>query len=206
MKITEKSGVYMEIHEHFSLKAAQDQECCERLSLEGGPQVKRIPIIVKLYKESCQYLHAIELLSSTIPWSVRLFEDEFLTSYSRIYGARKHGRLSGFIVVHTLFNELHIVNFAVHPNMRNQGIGSALLKKVFDVAEEEGIARVTLEVRKSNEKANALYHSFGFQAVGSRPRYYADNGEDALILTAVIPSLRTDSLSSSNTSCNYTKR
>jgi ribosomal-protein-alanine N-acetyltransferase len=41
---------------------------------------------------------------------------------------------------------------------------------------------VLLEVRVSNQAAASLYRSFGFREVGIRPRYYADNGEDALLM------------------------
>ena len=40
----------------------------------------------------------------------------------------------------------------------------------------------TLEVRTSNAPAIALYERYGFKSVGTRPRYYADTGEDAIIM------------------------
>ena len=73
--------------------------------------------------------------------------------------------------------------FAVHPDWRRQHIGERLLLAFLDLAAERGAHEATLEVRLSNLPARRLYEKFGFRPVGLRPRYYSDNGEDALIMT-----------------------
>jgi ribosomal-protein-alanine N-acetyltransferase len=79
---------------------------------------------------------------------------------------------------------VHVATISVHPEQRGQGISRLLLAQVL----EEGIRRkailATLEVRAGNHAAQALYQRFGFKVVGDRPRYYLDNQEDALIMTA----------------------
>jgi ribosomal-protein-alanine N-acetyltransferase len=89
----------------------------------------------------------------------------------------------GFAGVWLMVDEAHITTFAVHPDVRRLGVGRRLLLRLFDLAVELRAARLTLEVRVSNEPAQALYRSFGFAVVGSRPRYYSDDGEDALVMT-----------------------
>jgi ribosomal-protein-alanine N-acetyltransferase len=71
----------------------------------------------------------------------------------------------------------------VHPEWRRQGIGASLMVRLLELAEELGARRLTLEVRAGNLPAQALYRRFGFEVAGRRPRYYTDDGEDALIMS-----------------------
>jgi ribosomal-protein-alanine N-acetyltransferase len=72
------------------------------------------------------------------------------------------------------------MNIAVDPPWRRRGIGTALLSRLIERA---GTGEsYTLEVRPSNPGAIALYERFGFRSAGTRPRYYRDTGEDALIM------------------------
>ena len=82
-----------------------------------------------------------------------------------------------------MVDEAHITTFGVHPDWRRQGIGRQLLLNVVDLAVTLHARRMTLEVRASNDAAQTLYRSFGFEVVGRRPRYYTDDGEDALVMT-----------------------
>jgi ribosomal-protein-alanine N-acetyltransferase len=74
-----------------------------------------------------------------------------------------------------------VMNIAVEPDLRRQGIASALLAELY-VRAGDGTARFTLEVRRSNAVAIHLYEREGFRAAGMRRRYYQDNGEDALVM------------------------
>ncbi len=73
------------------------------------------------------------------------------------------------------------MNIAVDPDHRRQGLATALLSELVHRV-GDGTARITLEVRESNQGAIDLYERFGFLAAGMRRRYYQDNGEDALIM------------------------
>ena len=73
-------------------------------------------------------------------------------------------------------------NFAVDPLRQREGIGRMLLANLIEAARARGCRRATLEVRPSNTPALMLYEAFGFSLVGLRSRYYADTGEDALLL------------------------
>jgi ribosomal-protein-alanine N-acetyltransferase len=76
----------------------------------------------------------------------------------------------------------HITTIAVTPAHRGQGVGELLLNALIDHAYDLHAQTITLEVRVSNSVAQKLYVKYGFQPVGTRPRYYTDNGEDALIM------------------------
>jgi ribosomal-protein-alanine N-acetyltransferase len=80
------------------------------------------------------------------------------------------------------------MNVAVGPEDRRKGTGRALLTALLERLEDD--AQITLEVRRTNAGAIALYESFGFRAAGVRRRYYQDNGEDALILWRTPGTLR----------------
>ncbi len=89
----------------------------------------------------------------------------------------------GFIGIWFIADEAHIVSLGVRPNDHRKGLGELLLLAAFREARRYGMREVTLEVRASNSPAQALYRKYGFREVGSRKRYYMDNGEDAIIMT-----------------------
>lgn len=90
--------------------------------------------------------------------------------------------LIGYAGVWVTLDEGHITTIAVHPNQRGRSVGELLLNSLIDHGLELGAANLTLEVRVSNLAAQQLYLKYGFQPVGTRKRYYTDNGEDALIM------------------------
>lgn len=88
----------------------------------------------------------------------------------------------GFLVYHTLVDEVEILRLGVVPQARRQGVGQQLLQAGLGIWHAQGMARVFLEVRASNAAAQALYLKAGFSQVGLRKRYYQDNQEDACVL------------------------
>jgi ribosomal-protein-alanine N-acetyltransferase len=90
-----------------------------------------------------------------------------------------------------IIDEAHISTIAVHPDWRGQGVGENLLVSMLEQALDLGALTATLEVRVSNAPAQALYQKYDFEQTGRRKRYYRDNGEDALMMTAELhPSYR----------------
>jgi ribosomal-protein-alanine N-acetyltransferase len=81
-----------------------------------------------------------------------------------------------------MFDEAHVTTIGVHPDERGNGLGELLLLQLFVEAAARGAEMLTLEVRVSNEAAQALYCKYGFTRQGIRRRYYSDNGEDAYIM------------------------
>lgn len=100
----------------------------------------------------------------------------------------REGRLIGFAGMWIMYDEAHVTTIGVEPEYRGQGLGELLLVALFDEALRRGAASLTLEVRVSNEPAQALYRKYGFTIQGTRKRYYSDNNEDAHIMWS--PSLR----------------
>jgi ribosomal-protein-alanine N-acetyltransferase len=126
----------------------------------------------------------IERLSFSAPWPAFAFEQELTANRLAHYRVARLGdRVVAFGGIWLMVDDAHITTFGVHPEHRRRGIGRRLLLELADVALELGSARLTLEVRVSNEAAQALYQSFGFVEAGRRVAYYSDDGEDALVMT-----------------------
>jgi ribosomal-protein-alanine N-acetyltransferase len=87
----------------------------------------------------------------------------------------------GYLVCSRYDTVWHLMNVAVDPSRRRQGIATALLDRLFEQADKPS-EQYTLEVRTSNDSAIRLYERFGFRAAGRRRAYYHDNREDALIM------------------------
>jgi [ribosomal protein S18]-alanine N-acetyltransferase len=139
--------------------------------------------------EDLEQVHAIDVLSFSMPWPERSFRFELTGNpVSRVWVSEtpsEHGELKlvGVIVIWLILDEAHIGTFAIHPDARQQRIGQMLLAQALLKVQREGAKQAYLEVRKSNEPAITLYKKFGFEVSGVRPRYYHDNNEDALLLT-----------------------
>jgi ribosomal-protein-alanine N-acetyltransferase len=129
-------------------------------------------------------VHAIERASFFPPWPDEAYRNELHANRLATYlVARLDDVVIGFGGIWLMVDEAHITTFAVDPNWRRRGVGERLLLALLDAASSRGAREATLEVRLSNVAARRLYEKYGFRPVGLRPRYYSDNGEDALIMT-----------------------
>jgi [ribosomal protein S18]-alanine N-acetyltransferase len=125
----------------------------------------------------------IETICFSAPWPRVAFAEEIThRSWSRVIGAFSGNELIGFMIYWLVASELHLLNLAVHPNWRRQGVGLKLIKYLLADALKEQRQAILLEVRTSNLAAIKLYRRFGFEELTVRPGYYADNGEDALVM------------------------
>ena len=124
---------------------------------------------------------AIERRAFTTPWSLAMFVLE-LSKPSGVCLAAvdEEGKLMGYLICARYDTVWHLMNIAVDPAVRRRGIARALLEQMLERAGAD--REYTLEVRTSNAPAIALYERFGFRSAGTRPRYYRDNGEDAVIM------------------------
>jgi len=127
---------------------------------------------------------AVENAAFDDPWSVEVFEAELRHSWSHCLVAedRETSALLGHAVFWLVADEVHLLNLAVHPDARSQKLGRRLLGEVLQAARSNRARFITVEVRSSNTIARSLYGSAGFKQVGMRPRYYANDGEDAVIM------------------------
>jgi [ribosomal protein S18]-alanine N-acetyltransferase len=134
--------------------------------------------------EDIPAVHAIESASFPSPWPPYAFRGEIETNRMAHYLVVRAGeRLVAYAGIWLMVDEAHVTTFAVLPAYRRRGIGGRLLSELIELAVGLGATVVTLEVRLGNAGARRLYQQFGFRPVGVRPRYYSDNGEDALIMT-----------------------
>ena len=120
------------------------------------------------------------------PWSRSMFTGELSKSTSICLGAFAvdggDGTLSGYLVVSRYVDAWHVMNVAVDPDRRGQGIATILFERLFELTADDARRGYTLEVRVSNTTAIALYERLGFTSSGLRRGYYTDNREDALIM------------------------
>lgn len=124
----------------------------------------------------------MEKLCFTDPWSESAFEYELKNPLSLWLVCEKDNQVVGYVGSQTVLPEADIMNIAVLPEYRKQGIGEKLMLSLASVLQERGVTSITLEVRVSNVPAISLYEKLGFSQVGKRPGYYLHPREDALIL------------------------
>jgi ribosomal-protein-alanine N-acetyltransferase len=125
----------------------------------------------------------IENLSSSAPWSLNGFLQELENPCARLWALMSDNLLLGYLCFWTVHEEMQLLDVAVHPEYRNRGHGSFLLKKMIDLALSNGISRIWLEVRVSGSSARRLYEKFGFVESGRRRNYYTDPSEDAIVMS-----------------------
>lgn len=128
-------------------------------------------------------IEEIELHSFPIPWPRSTFEAELVRDHAWLVVAREP-RVIAFCNYWIVVDELRIHSLAIHPDHRRAGVGARMLDHAFDEGLAAGCTRATLEVRRGNLRAIALYERAGFRCVHVRARYYQDNNEDALIMLA----------------------
>ena len=118
----------------------------------------------------------------SMPWSESAIGSELTNPLSLWLVAVDGEKLVGYIGSQSVMGEADMMNVAVDPACRRQGIGEKLTLELERQLREEKVECLTLEVRVSNAPAITLYEKLGFQQVGKRPRYYEKPREDALIL------------------------
>jgi [ribosomal protein S18]-alanine N-acetyltransferase len=125
----------------------------------------------------------IERHSFKAPWPRASFESELSRDWARIDVA-VDDRVIGFCNYWLVANEVHILAIATRPDRRRAGIGGHLLAHALDRGRDVHCTLATLEVRRGNVPAIAMYERAGFRTVHVRERYYQDDGEDALVMLA----------------------
>jgi len=123
-----------------------------------------------------------------VPWSQEVFMRELQLQISRNLVAKIYRNLfneiAGYMTYWILPGEAHIHKIAVRRDLQKSGIASKLMAEMIRLSCEEGAALCMLEVGQFNEGAKKLYEKFGFTVTEVRSKYYAESGEDALIMCA----------------------
>ena len=125
---------------------------------------------------------ALEKVCFSMPWSENSIRSELTNPLSLWFVAEENGTLLGYIGSPAVMDEADVMNVAVVPDRRREGIALKLVEALVAALNEKGVHALLLEVRASNEPAKALYERQGFIQVGRRPNYYRNPKEDALIL------------------------
>jgi [ribosomal protein S18]-alanine N-acetyltransferase len=120
--------------------------------------------------------------SFTHPWTTEMVKKELTQDWSTVLLAEENQKLLGISIFWLVHDELHLLNIATDPDHRQQGVARALLEATLASGRAHKCRIATLEVRRSNGPALALYQNHGFRPVGLRPNYYADDREDAVVM------------------------
>jgi [ribosomal protein S18]-alanine N-acetyltransferase len=160
-------------------------EAADATTVAPGPGVQGSVVIAPMRRRHLRGVLSIEQRTNHRPWSLGLFLGELRMPTSRSYVvALDAHRVVGFSGLMITDDGGHLTNIAVHPDRRREGIADRLMLVTMHEAARRGLEAVTLEVRMSNDAAQELYRRFGFAPGGIRRNYYADVGEDGLIMWA----------------------
>jgi [ribosomal protein S18]-alanine N-acetyltransferase len=141
--------------------------------------------IVSMRRRHLRSVLRIEQQVYPKPWSHSLFVSELALRSTRAYVVAKVGRdIVGYAGLMMSLSDGHVTTIAVEPSLHRQGIGTRLLLALAREGIARGATALTLEARLSNKPAQEMYRRFGFVPVGVRKGYYADTGEDALVMWA----------------------
>jgi ribosomal-protein-alanine N-acetyltransferase len=146
----------------------------------------RIPLPIAIAPMRRKHVRDVLMIERQVyprPWSAALFFSEISQRATRHYVVAQHDKdIVGYggLMVHA--DEGHITTIAVDPAFQHQSVGTRVLLTLVETARERGARTLALEVRVANWPAQRLYAWFGFRPVGVRKNYYAETGEDALVM------------------------
>ena len=139
--------------------------------------------IAHMTAEHVPQVAALEKVCFSDPWSEKSVASELENPLSCWLVALDGETVAGYVGSQTVMDETDMMNIAVHPDFRRQGIARALIAELTAKAGENKLAFVTLEVRESNAPAIALYTGAGFAPVGKRKNFYSNPTENAVLMT-----------------------
>ncbi|MCB9752823.1 MAG: ribosomal protein S18-alanine N-acetyltransferase [Myxococcales bacterium] len=120
------------------------------------------------------------------PWTRSMLAEELTRGFARVDIAARGGGVLGYTCVWEQPPEAHLLKIAVAPEARGGGVGGALLRRALHQARVSGCEQVQLEVARANASALRLYQRAGFTVVGTRPGYYRDPVDDAVLMTRLV--------------------
>jgi len=140
--------------------------------------------IVTLDESHIDGIIAVEKSSFQQPWQRISFLDELSCrdALDVVVLDPRGGQILAYACLRLTLDEIHLLKIAVAPLWRRRGIATRLLDYCFGLTQRRKARKVYLEVRRSNGSAMDFYRKIGFRIIGSRPKYYTDTGEDALIM------------------------
>ncbi len=162
------------------------EECAKQLESQFAEIldiIKDAVIIREMTESDISEIADLEKECFSEPWSDNSLREELCNDTARFYVLRNDEKLLGYIGANNICNEVYITNVAVNSKCRGKGYGKILVNHLIKQCKAENTFFITLEVRKSNENAIALYEKCGFKLIGERKNFYSKPTENALIYT-----------------------
>lgn len=138
--------------------------------------------IIPMTQSHVVQIAQLEKMCFSAPWSENSIASELQNPLSLWLVAEEAGQVLGYVGSQTVLDESDMMNIAVHPDYRRQGIARRLIEELICALSQRGSRILRLEVRVTNSGAIALYESMGFQKLGLRKNYYQNPREDGYIL------------------------
>ena len=138
--------------------------------------------LIQMNEAHVSQIAQLEQLCFSLPWSENSIRYELTNPLALWLVAVDGDVVTGYVGSQSVMGEADMMNLAVLPDYRRQGIGEMLVKRLVEELTAKAVSSLTLEVRASNTGAIELYNKLGFNQVGRRPNYYKNPKEDALIL------------------------
>lgn len=120
------------------------------------------------------------------PWSEGAISETFEQEQTLLLVAYEDRKLIGYLILYFVLEEGEIARIAVIPECRRRGVGARMLLELEDLCEDNGITKLLLDVRESNETAISFYTSYGFVQDGVRRNFYSDPQEDGILMSREI--------------------
>ena len=151
--------------------------------------------IVPMTAEQIDGVAALEQACFSTPWSRQSLEEELTNDAAHFLTAVFDGRVIGYLGILEVSGESDIANVAVLPAYRRLGVADKLLTAAVSEAQARGDEWITLEVRESNQAAQALYRKHGFEKVGERKDFYTKPTENAVIMRKTLKEKQDETVS-----------
>lgn len=161
----ESNGILKEIYENRIISTE-----CQSLEING--------VITDTHLLEIQ---KIETLTFSDAWSLASLRSTELLAHGKIIVCQKSNEILAYLILYKMANTIEIARIAVKSEYRGMGIGKTLLNYVKSHIKDVACDEIILEVRESNKNAINFYKLQGFCSIGTRPNYYKQPVEDAIM-------------------------
>ena len=182
----ENKIVVLDVADPYGRPIEVYEECAKQIESKFPEilcKIQNTTVIREMQESDIKEIADLEKECFSEPWSEASLRDELTNETARFYVLRDNEKLLGYIGSNNICNEVYITNVAVNKDCRGKGYGKILVNHLIKQSEVEKAFFITLEVRKSNENAIALYEKCGFKLIGERKNFYSKPTENALIYT-----------------------
>ncbi len=153
------------------------------IAFQASSATDMLPLTISLFtKEDISALTEIEAEQFSTPFKEKDFLDILNSEISNVLVAKVDGKIAGYVSFTVIIDECQIINFATKEEFKRQGVGSFVMKSLFDHCAPKGVIKYFLEVRESNNAAISLYEKYGFVPVGISKNHFSAPRENAILM------------------------